>query len=151
MVGIWGISDMCFADYFDNFLFFKSSPFLEKDEGRRMLEESGEGKQASKTSFAERKFSRFRCERNHDIFFRILCIGTDQFVGRRYLVLHRGLAEDEQRNFRLFLGNLGGRFISGFLTMKFNDKQMIWLGEGITLVGVVVLFLPFGEAAHYCL
>lgn len=31
--------------------------------------------------------------------------------------------------------------------MKFNDKQMIWLGEAITLVGILTSFLPFGKAA----
>lgn len=66
-----------------------------------------------------------------------------------YLVFHHKMPEDTAAGFAslFFVGITVGRFLSGFLTMKFNDKQMIWLGEAITLVGILTLFLPFGKAA----
>lgn len=66
-----------------------------------------------------------------------------------YLVFHHKMLEDAAAGFAslFFVGITVGRFLSGFLTMKFNDKQMIWLGEAITLVGILTLFLPFGKAA----
>ena len=66
-----------------------------------------------------------------------------------YLVFHLKMPEDAAAGFAslFFVVITVGRFLSGFLTMKFNDKQMIWLGEAITLVGILTLFLPFGKAA----
>ena len=46
-----------------------------------------------------------------------------------------------------FIGITSGRFLSGFLTMKFSDEKMIQLGEGIILLGVTVMLLPLGETA----
>ena len=46
-----------------------------------------------------------------------------------------------------FIGITSGRFLSGFLTMKFSDENMIRLGEAIILLGVVVMLLPLGETA----
>ena len=43
------------------------------------------------------------------------------------------------------LGITGGRLISGFLTYRINDKNMIRLGEGIVFLGVLFIFLPFGK------
>ena len=39
-----------------------------------------------------------------------------------------------------------GRALSGFLTMKLNDVQMIRLGEVIIGIGVLVMLLPFGQS-----
>ena len=66
-----------------------------------------------------------------------------------YLVFYHKMPEDAAARFAslFFVGITVGRFLRGFLTMKFNDKQMIWLGEAITLVGILTLFLPFGKAA----
>ena len=46
-----------------------------------------------------------------------------------------------------FIGITSGRFLSGFLTMKFSDENMVRLGEAIILLGVVVMLLPMGETA----
>ena len=35
-----------------------------------------------------------------------------------------------------------GRFLSGFLTMKFNDHQMIRLGQALIAVGIALVLLP---------
>ena len=69
--------------------------------------------------------------------------GSSYFVGR--------LGMDEERAASLasmfFIGITSGRFVSGFLTMKFSDSHMIRLGQGIIGVGVVVMLLPLGEFA----
>lgn len=44
-----------------------------------------------------------------------------------------------------YLGITVGRFFSGFLTMKFNDHQMIRGGQGLILAGLVLIFLPAGN------
>lgn len=66
-----------------------------------------------------------------------------------YLVLNRGVTEEAAASFAslFYLGITAGRFVCGFLTLKLNDKQMIRLGEGIALVGVLALALPLGGTA----
>ena len=44
-----------------------------------------------------------------------------------------------------FIGITSGRFISGFLTYKFSDENMIRMGQGIIAVGIAVMLLPFGQ------
>lgn len=46
-----------------------------------------------------------------------------------------------------FIGITAGRAVSGFLTIKFSDAQMIRLGQCLILLGIVSLFLPVGNFA----
>lgn len=64
-----------------------------------------------------------------------------------YLVLRRGMPEETAAGFAglFFIGITTGRAFSGFLTMKLNDTQMIRVGQGFMLSGIVLLFLPFGS------
>ncbi len=64
-----------------------------------------------------------------------------------YLVLRRGLSAETAAGFAslFFIGITAGRAFSGFLTMKLNDTQMIRLGQGFMLFGIVLLLLPFGS------
>lgn len=66
-----------------------------------------------------------------------------------YLALGKGLsAEAAAANAGLFfLGLTIGRAISGFLTMKLTDAQMVRLGQGIIAFGLVWMFLPLGTGA----
>ena len=66
--------------------------------------------------------------------------------GSTYLVRHCGMAEDTAAGFAsLFLiGMTIGRGLNGFLTYKLSDKTLIRLGQGIILLGVAVMLLPFG-------
>jgi len=43
-----------------------------------------------------------------------------------------------------YLGITVGRFLSGFLTMKFSDDGMINIGKVLALTGIVMLFIPSG-------
>lgn len=66
-----------------------------------------------------------------------------------YLVLCRGIDPETAAGFAalFYLGITGGRALSGFLTLKFDDTQMIHLGLGFILAGVLLLFLPFGSVS----
>ncbi len=64
-----------------------------------------------------------------------------------YMVLHKGVPEAVAASYAsmFYIGITVGRFFSGFLTMKVNDKQMIRLGMTILAAGVLVLFLPMSQ------
>lgn len=64
-----------------------------------------------------------------------------------YMVLHKGVAEEVAASYAsmFYIGITVGRFVSGFITAKLNDKQMIRLGMSILSSGVIVLFLPLSE------
>ena len=66
--------------------------------------------------------------------------------GSSYLVLHGGMPAESAASFAsLFLiGLTVGRAISGFLTFKFNDTQMIRLGQALIAAGILALLLPLG-------
>ena len=70
--------------------------------------------------------------------------------GSSYLVLHSGMAEEAAAGFAsmFLIGLTIGRFISGFLTFKLKDSQMIRLGQGLIGIGVLALLLPFGQAVE---
>ncbi len=64
-----------------------------------------------------------------------------------YMVLHKGVSAEVSATYAsmFYIGITIGRFIGGFLTTKFSDKQMIRLGIGILFLGVCILFLPVSE------
>ncbi|MEA4874656.1 MAG: MFS transporter [Anaerorhabdus sp.] len=66
-----------------------------------------------------------------------------------YLVLHWQIHPETAASFAslFYVGITVGRALSGFLTMKFNDSQMIRLGLGVIAIGVLALLLPLGEQA----
>ena len=63
-----------------------------------------------------------------------------------YLALGRGLSDEAAAGFAalFFVGITVGRAISGFVTMKLNDRQMIRLGSALIVLGLVVTALPLG-------
>ena len=65
-----------------------------------------------------------------------------------YLVEHVGMHEEIAASFAsmFLIGLTIGRGISGFVTYKLNDTNMIRLGEAIMILGVVIMVLPLG---HY--
>ena len=64
-----------------------------------------------------------------------------------YLVKHSGLQEEIAASFAsmFLIGITIGRAFSGFLTYKLNDENMIRLGQGIMVLGIVVMVLPLGS------
>ena len=83
-------------------------------------------------------------------FFCYSAVETTVFLwGASYLVMHLGMAEAEGARLGglFYLGMTAGRALSGFLTMRCNDRQMIRLGQALTAAGILVLLLPLGKIA----
>lgn len=66
-----------------------------------------------------------------------------------YLVLNRGIAPETAASFAslFFIGITAGRALSGFLTLKWNDAQMVRIGLGVIALGAAALLLPLGQTA----
>lgn len=66
-----------------------------------------------------------------------------------YLVLYRGIAPETAAGFAslFYIGITAGRALCGFLTLRFNDAQMIRMGLCGIAVGIAALLLPLGQAA----
>lgn len=78
--------------------------------------------------------------------------GLEQTAGlwaSSYLVLKDGLDPERAASLAslFYIGITAGRAVSGFLTYKFSDTNMIRLGEVVLAVGVVVMLLPMGYIA----
>ncbi|MDO4634051.1 MAG: MFS transporter [Eubacteriales bacterium] len=65
-----------------------------------------------------------------------------------YLTLYKGIAPERAAGYAsmFFIGITAGRAISGFLTMKLNDTQMVRLGQVLIALGIVRMLLPGSEA-----
>ena len=61
-----------------------------------------------------------------------------------YLTLYKGVAAETAASFAsvFFIGITAGRALSGFVTMKLNDTQMIRLGQALIAAGIVAMLLP---------
>lgn len=66
--------------------------------------------------------------------------------GSSYLVMVKGVSVVKAAKWisLFYFGITFGRFLSGFLTMKLSNKQMVRLGQLIGMVGVACFFMPFG-------
>ena len=65
-----------------------------------------------------------------------------------YLTLSKGVPADTAAAFAglFYLGITVGRGFCGFVTLRFNDTQMIRLGQTVLAVGVAALLLPGPQA-----
>lgn len=115
--------------------------------------------QAEKKAYSSRELSLLRTLRIRgakEAFLSFFCYGaleqTAGLWGSSYLVLHNGLPKDQAARYAglFFLGITVGRFVSGFLTFRLNDRQMIRIGQGITACGVLAVLLPFGTVCTLC-
>ena len=66
-----------------------------------------------------------------------------------YMVLGKGMSVETAAKWAslFYLGITGGRFISGFVTIKLGDRRMVAIGQAIIVLGVISLLLPFGNAS----
>ncbi len=64
-----------------------------------------------------------------------------------WLVGTRGVSAERAATFAslFYLGITIGRAISGFISEKLGDQNMIRLGQGIVAAGILLLLLPLGE------
>lgn len=72
--------------------------------------------------------------------------GTTMLWASSYMVLRCDIPEANAAKLAslFYIGLTLGRALSGFLTMKFSDHQMIRVGQGIILTGLIIMILPFG-------
>ena len=63
-----------------------------------------------------------------------------------YLVLHKGVEKETAAFFGsiFFLGITVGRAFNGFLANKFNDDQLIRMGQFVIALGIAFMLLPLG-------
>ena len=64
-----------------------------------------------------------------------------------YLSLYKGISAETAATFAsmFYIGITIGRALCGFVAMKLNDVQMIRLGQVLIAVGILIMFLPFGQ------
>lgn len=69
--------------------------------------------------------------------------------GASYIVNSKGLAADSASKWisTFYFGIMAGRFLSGILSVKLNDKKLIRLGIYISMIGIIILALPLGTAS----
>ena len=72
---------------------------------------------------------------------------TTGLWGASFLVMEKGISPEIAARWisLYYIGITLGRFISGFITMKLTNRQMIRLGLIIIGGGIIILILPFGN------
>ncbi|MPR35901.1 MFS transporter [Salmonirosea aquatica] len=79
------------------------------------------------------------------VFFLYCTIeATFGLWGASYLVLVRQYEPEKAATLvsTYFIGITLGRFVAGFLTARLTNQQLVYLGQGLILLGVLFLFLP---------
>jgi len=72
---------------------------------------------------------------------------TTGLWGSSFLVMEKNISPEIAAQWisLYYIGITSGRFISGFLTMKLNNRQMVRLGQVLIACGIIALMLPFGR------
>jgi len=72
---------------------------------------------------------------------------TTGLWGSSFLVMEKNISPEIAAKWisLFYIGITSGRFISGFLTMKLNNRQMVRLGQFLVASGVIILMLPVGK------
>ncbi|WP_241209448.1 MFS transporter, partial [Streptococcus sp. DD11] len=94
----------------------------------------------------------FRIAGAKEVMICFLCYcGLESTMGlwsASYLVAEKGLDAAQAAGFAslFYLGITIGRAINGFLAIRFNDTQLIRMGQVLIAMGIIVLFLPVSSA-----
>jgi len=72
---------------------------------------------------------------------------TTGLWGSSFLVMEKGVPPEMAAQWisLYYIGITAGRFVSGFLTMKLTNRQMVRLGQVFIACGIIALMLPFGK------
>lgn len=64
-----------------------------------------------------------------------------------YCTMERGISAEQAAQWAslFYLGITIGRFVCGFITLTFNDRNMIRLGQAFATVGIICTLLPLGD------
>jgi fucose permease len=67
--------------------------------------------------------------------------------GSSFLVMERNISPEIAAQWisLYYIGITAGRFVSGFLTMKLNNRQMVRLGQVLIACGIIALIVPAGK------
>ncbi len=79
------------------------------------------------------------------VFFLYCTIeATFGLWGASYLVLVRQYEPEKAAALvsTYFIGITFGRFVAGFVTARLTNQQLVYLGQGLILLGLIFLFLP---------
>lgn len=86
-----------------------------------------------------------------EIMFTFFCYcaveQTAMLWASSYMNLHKGVSAEMSASCAsiFFIGITVGRLLNGFLTFKFNDTQMIRIGQTLTVAGTITLLIPLGN------
>lgn len=125
-------------------ILFISLPLWNNRTAHKLQKSIQISKEYSKTlSFAE--VLRIPGAKNILIMFFCYC-AIEQTAGlwaSSYMVLYGSVSRVVAAGWAslFYVGITAGRFISGFLTMRFNDENMIRLGQLVMILGILVLLL----------
>ena len=123
--------------------------FLSLPLWKRSSSEEVSGKESATEPLSLRQVVSLPGARNIMLAFLCYC-AIEQTVGlwaSSYLTLARGIDAAKATSFGslFFTGIMCGRAASGFLTFRFNDRQMVRLGQGLILCGVLMMLLPLPD------
>ncbi len=132
-------------------ILFLSLPLWKKKTGWEIGDFIEEGKKSSHMSLPE--ILRYPGVKEVLICFCCYCAveATAGMWAASYCTLYRGIPAEEAAGLAslFYLGITAGRFVSGFVTIKVNDRNMIRLGQAVGAVGILLVLLPLGEATLY--
>ena len=68
-----------------------------------------------------------------------------------YMTLHKGIDPNTAAAWAsiFYLGITIGRFLSGFVSDRLGDRNMVRLGQGVVLLGIALLLLPLGQVGSF--
>lgn len=119
--------------------------------GKKSADSSSENSQAQPRAFSIKSILRIPGAKEVMVCFFCYCAveQTAALWASSYLTLYKGVPAETAARFAgmFFIGITVGRALSGFLTMKLNDVQMIRLGQGLIGAGVLIMLLPLGAGA----
>lgn len=84
-------------------------------------------------------------------FFYCSLEHTASLWASSYLVLHLNLPRETGAVLAslFFIGITLGRALSGFLTIKFDNKTMVRMGLAVASIGIIMLFFPLGRSGAF--
>jgi len=67
--------------------------------------------------------------------------------GSSFLVMEKNISPEIAAQWisLYYIGITAGRFVSGFLTMKLTNRQMVRLGQALIACGITALVIPMGK------
>ena len=86
-----------------------------------------------------------------EVVLIFLCYGAIESIAGHwsssYMVLHLSMPEERAASLAamFYLGITAGRALSGFVTLRFNDRQMAYMGMTAVLSGLIIMLVSRSE------